>query len=195
MPDDCLWCREWHRAGSHYYDLERDARFDDLRDRLIIDWGRATRSWVQRCSNKPLLEIQAPGRRLPPFDDYLEFTLSYDELRDLFANEEANREWRARLSAVGGIYLILAEDSGDMYVGSATGQGGFWSRWRDYARTGHGGNQILEQLIESDTRYPGRFRFSILHVLSKTMARDEVLGREALYKAKLGSKATGLNRN
>ena len=82
-----------------------------------------------------------------------------------------------------------------MYVGSATGQGGFWSRWRDYARTGHGGDQILDQLIDSDSQYPGRFRFSILHVLPKTMARDEVLGREALYKAKLGSKATGLNRN
>jgi hypothetical protein len=132
---------------------------------------------------------------LPPFDDYLEFSLSYAQLRDLFANEEAHREWQARLSAVAGLYLILAEGSGDLYVGSASGEGGIWARWREYARSGHGGNALLRDLIRFDSSYPERFRFSMLQILPKTMSRDEVPRREALYKTKLGTRAKGLNLN
>lgn len=193
--EGCPWSQEWRRDATYFYELERDTRFDHLRDRLIIDWGQATRAWVQKSSNKPVLEIQAPGRRLPPFDDYLEFSLTFDQLKDLFANEEAHREWRARLSAVGGIYLILAETSGDLYVGSASGEGGIWGRWRQYAHSGDGGNVLLQNLISRQSAYPARFRFSLLQVLPKTMARDEILKREALYKAKLGSRARGLNLN
>jgi hypothetical protein len=125
----------------------------------------------------------------------LEFSLTFSQLRDLFANEEAHREWRARLTAVAGIYLILAEPSGSLYVGSAAGEGGVWERWRQYATTGHGGNVALRELIERDPAYPERFRFSLLHVLPKTMARSELLRRESLYKIKLGSRAQGLNLN
>lgn len=150
---------------------------------------------MQKLADKPVLEIQEPGRRLPPFDDYLEFSLSYRELQDLFKREEAHREWRARLSAVGGVYLILAEGSGYLYVGSATGDQGIWGRWREYAASGHGGNARLRALLRRDRAYPKGFRFLLLQVLPKTMARDEVLKREALYKRKLGTGATGLNVN
>jgi len=193
--DTCSWSNEWHRSAKFFYLLERDPRFDDLRDRLVIDWGRATRSWVQAPTNKRVLEIREPGRYLPPFEDYLEFSLSFSQLRDLFENEEAHREWRARLSAVGGIYLILAEKSGEMYVGSASGDGGFWGRWRQYAATGHGGNALLKKLMKRDPTYPHAFRYSVLQILPKTMAREEILQREAIYKVKLGSRATGLNLN
>lgn len=191
----CPWSEEWHREAQFFYELEHDARFDKLRDRIVIQWGLGTRSWIQKAANKPVLELQEPGRRLPPFDDYLEFSLTHGELRDLFAHEEAHREWRAHLSAVGGVYLILAETSGHMYVGSATGEGGVWARWRQYARSRHGGNSHLRDLIARDPAYPGRFRFSLLQILPKTMARDEVIRREALYKRKLGTRATGLNLN
>jgi hypothetical protein len=50
-------------------------------------------------------------------------------------------------------------------------------------------------LVHRDSSYPAAFRFSVLQVLPKTMSRDEVIRREMLYKAKLGSRATGLNRN
>ncbi len=193
--EGCPWSFEWHQQAKFFYTLERDPRFDGLRDRLIVDWGLATRSWVQKVSNKPVLEIQEPGRRLPPFDDYLEFSLTFAQLKDLFANEEAHREWRARLSAVGGVYLILAETSGDLYVGSASGEGGVWGRWRQYAASGDGGNALLRDLIQRDAAYPDRFRFSLLQVLPKTMARDEISRRESFYKVKLGSRAKGLNLN
>jgi hypothetical protein len=191
----CAWSLAWRRKSKFFYDLERDPRFEDLRDRLIIDWGPATQAWVQKLKNKPVLEILEPGRKLPPFIDYMEFSLTHNELKDLFNKAEAHRDWRIPLSAVAGIYLILAQGSGDLYIGSAYGEGGIWGRWRNYTNSGDGGNARLRELIRRDSSYPEQFRFSVLQILPKTMARDEVLQREVLYKHKLGTRATGLNLN
>ena len=142
-----------------------------------------------------MLEILEPGRKLPPFVDYLEFSLTHGELKDLFKNEGAHRDWRIPLSAVAGVYLILAQTSGDLYVGSAHGESGIWGRWRQYAISADGGNVRLRKLIGIDSDYPEQFRFSLLQILPKTMTREEVLQREMLFKNKLGTRATGLNAN
>jgi hypothetical protein len=125
----------------------------------------------------------------------LEFDLSYDELTELYRNEDAHREWRSRLSAVAGVYLILAETTGQLYVGSASGAEGIWGRWREYAKTGHGNNQSLKALISPDGPYPSAFRFSILQIVPKSMTREDVVERETRLKAKLGCLAHGLNLN
>jgi hypothetical protein len=191
----CEWSQQWKRDSEFFYELTLDRRFTDLRDRLIIDGGPGTQAWCQRLDNKPVLEILEPGRKLPPFDDFLEFSLTYPQLNDLFEHEEAHRDWRASLSAVAGIYLILAQTSGNLYVGSAYGESGIWGRWRKYTTSGDGGNVQLRKLIRKDRSYPEQFRFSVLQILPKTMARDQVLQRETKYKEKLGTRAVGLNSN
>jgi hypothetical protein len=194
VDPDCPWSSEWRDGPGYFYDLERLTRFDTLRHRVIIQWGAATRSWVQRKMNKEVLAIREPGRFLLPFNDYLEVNLSYDQIQDLFKHQEAHPDWRAQLSAVSGVYLILAEESGNLYVGSAYGEGGIWGRWAQYARSGHGGNVLLRKLIaRAPKTYPRRFRFSILQILPKTMATKQVVLREAEFKVKLGTRATGLN--
>jgi hypothetical protein len=193
--ESCEWSKDWNRDAKFFYELERDPRFDEFRDRLIIDWGPGTLAWVQNLDNKPVLEILEPGRKLAPFADYLEFSLTHGELKDLFGNEEAHRDWRIPLSAVAGVYLVLAQRTGDLYVGSAYGESGIWGRWRNYAMSGDGGNVRLQELITRDSAYPEQFRFSVLQILPKTMAQKEVLEREKLYKRKLGTRATGLNSN
>ena len=107
----------------------------------------------------------------------------------------ANHEWRARLEAVGAVYLILATTTGQQYVGSATGTGGVWQRWLDYAATDHGGNQALQLLTETDPAYPNAFQYSLLYVFPNTMTRTEVLKLERRCMEKLGTKAHGLNLN
>ncbi|MGH9699264.1 MAG: GIY-YIG nuclease family protein [Candidatus Acidiferrales bacterium] len=195
-PTACEFSKRWKRQCKFFYDLERDSRYDDLRDRLVIDWGRGALAWVQRLKNKPIAEILPPGRKLPPFTDYLEFSLTYAQLKDLFKNKEAHRDWHTPLRAVAGVYLILAEHSGKMYVGSAYGATGIWGRWRNYAKSGHGGNARLRKLIaRSPGFYPDKFRFSILQTLPTTMTRKEVIRRETQYKDKLGTRAMGLNSN
>ena len=63
--------------------------------------------------NKPVIEVFPPGRVLQPFSDYLDFTLSYQELEELISNPAAHSDWHSSLSAVAGVYLILAETTGE----------------------------------------------------------------------------------
>ena len=90
-----------------------------------------------------MLEVLPAGYLLELFHDYLQFTLTHHELVHLVEHQEAHKEWRARLSAVAGVYLILATTTGKQYIGSAYGAEGIWGRWLAYARTGHGGNALL----------------------------------------------------
>ena len=46
LPKDFLY-PEMNVSSVFVYNLVRDERFDVLRDRLVIDWGAGTRSWVQ----------------------------------------------------------------------------------------------------------------------------------------------------
>jgi hypothetical protein len=192
VPPNCPY-KDWEGC-KFLYELRRRNEFADLENRVVIDWP-AARAWHQRLNNKPVIEVFPKGRLLEPFRDYLDFSLSYDQLFQLIASAEAHRDWMTSLSAVSGVYLILAEPTGHQYVGSAYGLGGFWSRWSQYAKTGHGGNSKLKHLLRTDAAYPSAFRFSVLQVLPKTAAPDEVIRRESLYKTKLGAKATGLNLN
>ena len=180
---------------NYFYEMKRVVGFEELEHRAVIDWGKGALAWHQWPKNKEVLEILPKGQLLRPFDDYLGFTLTYSELRYLCSHPSANREWRARLSAVAGVYLILATTTGEQYVGSATGLEGIWGRWSTYADNGHGGNRLLQELVKNQRAYPDAFSYSILQVLPRTYAVGEVLKWENLYKQKLGSRAVGLNDN
>lgn len=194
MPAKCPY-KEWAQSSKYYYDLERRPEFNDLHGRVVIDWGSGALAWHQHLKNKAVIEVFPKGRLLTPFTDYLDFSLSYQELTELARSVGAHQDWVASLSGVAGVYLILAQGSGHQYVGSAYGTEGIWGRWRKYAASGDGGNAKLRALIDSDNAYPLGFRFSVLQVLPKSTAAAEVIRWESQYKAKLGSRATGLNLN
>ncbi|MCH7698274.1 MAG: GIY-YIG nuclease family protein [Chloroflexi bacterium] len=193
LPTGCP-NENWSRS-RYYYDLRREPGFEDLENRVVIEWGSATRAWHQRPRAKEVVQVLPRGAVLPTFDDYLGFTLTHTELRDLCSQPEANEDWRSRLRAVAGVYLILATTTGHQYVGSASGTEGIWGRWNAYATNGHGGNKLLRELVARDQAYPDAFSYSILQILPPTFARSAVVDAERKYKEKLGSRATGLNVN
>ena len=61
--------------------------------------------------------------------------------------------------------------------------------------TGHGDNRLLRELLDSNPAHCENFSFTLLRTLPRTLTREEVLRYESLYKAKLGSRAHGLNAN
>jgi hypothetical protein len=195
VPDGCSLLAEWRKKPCVFYELEHDPRYTDLEGRVVIEWGSGAKAWHQHIRNKPIIEIFPTGRVLKPFSDYLDFSLTYRELQDLMTNPAAHRDWKSSLSAVAGVYLILAERSGHQYVGSAFGLDGIWGRWQQYAKNGHGNNKLLRKLIKSDDAYPGAFRYSVLQVLPKSTKDSEVIRWETRYKTKLGCRTTGLNAN
>jgi hypothetical protein len=179
---------DWDESGASWYDLQRNPVMDELSERLVIDWGKGTLQWVQK-QNKDILEIKAPNT-IHEFLSYDEVCLNFADLRKLVEQSLFNPSWVAALSAVSGVYLVRDKSDGELYVGSAYGNGGIFGRWQDYVRKdGHGGNKGLKG------REPKNFEFSILEIASSTASKKEVVARENRWKERLGSRQFGLNGN
>lgn len=168
----------------------------DMKDRIVIDWGKGTLNWCQRGTiEKELLEIRPVVSEIE-FTSYEKVVLSFETLRNIVLHAAKHKIWEQKLSAVAGVYLITDTKTGRHYVGSASGeQGGIWGRWSEYARTKHGGNKRLKELIAADSDYCSNFQYSILEVFPIKRDRHEVLEYEQLYKRKLWSIQFGLNDN
>lgn len=179
---------------QYEYEIEEAAGFDDLIDRVIIDWGKGAIKWEQDIKNeKEVVEIH-PGLHFKQFTDYFDFILDFKELREIITKQY--KDWKQMLSATKGIYLISDTKTGKLYVGSAYGDEGIWGRWASYVSTnGHGGNKTLKELVTKDDRYALNFSFSILMLLPKTVTEAQAINREKLFKRKLGTNSFGLNNN
>ncbi len=155
--------------------------------RLYVDWGGGSsgrRSWSQRADaqDKLVTELHLDQAE-QPFPGYMALSASLSVIA------ESPAGWVQRLSEAGGIYLLACPRTGELYVGSATAAGGFWARWQEYLRSGHGGNIALMD------REPSDWRVSILQVAGSADSADDILAMEALWKHKLQSRELGLNRN
>lgn len=192
IPD--LGMPDFYEDSKFYYELEEIEFMSDMRDRLIISWGKSTIQWAQYLAPKEIVEILPAGyvKEFPGYDDLI---LSYTELKTIVDNKDANREWLRLLRTVAGVYLILDTVTGMQYIGSAYGKEGILGRWTTYTKTGHGGNQQLVALLDE---FPDRykyFQYTILKILPTALVKDDVLKYETLYKQKLGTRAFGLNSN
>lgn len=186
--------RTINKDKRYEYDLEQVKDFDDLINRVVIDWGKGMK-WHQFYNNpKEVVEI-LPAGYIGNFPGLLNLVLEFDDLKKLINSPEANYDWKHHLAAVNGVYLILDNKTGQQYVGSAYGKQGIWGRWSDYARTGHGGNEELIELLRVDPKYSRHFQFSVLQTLPSNFSQRESGEIESLYKQKLGSRVHGLNSN
>ena len=181
-------------TSAVYYLLEKQKGFEDLEQRVIIDWGSSTIAWVQKNCNKEVIEIKPKGF-VEDFSGYLDFILSFKKLEQIVNNSDANYTWKSKLSSVSGIYLILDKKTGKQYIGSAYGENGIWGRWKNYVKTGSGGNDLLIDLQKNNKKYKYNFQFTILQTLPSNLKSDEVIEYEKLYKEKFGSRVFGLNKN
>ena len=106
-------------------------------------------------------------------------------------------DWKTALEHVKGIYLITDTGAGTprLYVGSAYGDEGIWSRWSDYVETGHGGNAELRSLAPNLDYCRVNFRFALLEYLPAYTEDAKVIGRESHWKDILMTREYGLNQN
>lgn len=173
------------KAGTcDVYDLTLEHTLRDLVGRLLIDWGPGKRSWIQRADGKEkrVVELRREFQE-PDFPGFLSFMQPLSKVGSL------PRRWVDTLRSSRGVYLLTCPKTREQYVGSATGEGGFWSRWQDYVDTGHGGNVGLK------SRDPSDYHVSILEVAGTALTTDDILKMEERWKAKLQSREMGLNRN
>ena len=159
----------------------------DYAGRLYIEWGGGSsgkRSWNQRADvqDKIITELHLDQTERP-FPGVMALA------SPLSVIGEAPPGWVQRLTDARGVYLLACPRTGELYVGSATGAGGFWSRWQEYSRTGHGGNVGLIG------REPTDWRVSVLQVAGSVDSADDILAMESAWKVKLQAREFGLCRN
>ncbi len=174
-----------HEPGTvDTYLIKELIEWSGLSQRLIIDWGKGTRSWVQRADrqDKPIIELMQDISE-PIFPGFEKFMCRLSDLDALPSS------WITALKAVSGIYLLTCPKTREQYVGSASGEHGLWGRWIQYAANNHGGNIKLKNRDNSD------FQLSILEITSFTSTLDEIIDKENIWKQKLQSRDMGLNSN
>ena len=169
-----------------WYKLDEIEEFSNLRQRLIVQW-KSTRGWVQK-KDLDIYEILPPVKVIP-FPGYQDVLLSFEDLKHIYNNPRAHKDWKAALEANAGIYRIVDMTSGEIYIGSAYGSEGVWGRWSIYAKNGHGGNKLLKP------RDPNDFQWSIVRTVSRSMSERDVIKIESFEKLKHGSRVHGLNDN
>lgn len=173
------------KAGTvDKYILTLQTELSDLIGRLIIAWGDGERAWAQRADkqDKPVIEVRKEFKE-PDFPGYLKFIKRLSEMNSLPLS------WISVFKSSRGIYLLTCPKTKEQYVGSASGADGFWGRWQDYIKTGHGGNVKLKNRELSD------YQVSILEVAGSSSTADDILRMEVLWKDKLQSREMGLNKN
>ncbi len=178
------------------YQMTQVKGFEELEERIIIDWGDSAISWHQWLTedkDKDIIEI-APGfdNIFPGYENVL---LRLGDMQNIILKKEYP-EWKRMLSAVNCIYVISDKKSKSLYVGSTYNQEGIWGRWKQYAETnGHGHDVTLRKLCESDSQYGNNFTWSILEILPLNISQDEAVAIETRYKNKFGREVCSLNNN
>lgn len=181
------WCDPLWDPPSEGRDFIHELRLtehmSDYVRRLVIKPWRDPINFVKRAKkcDPEVLEIKkSPDEE--QFPSYISFRRQVNDLRVMFP------AWTTRLREARGVYLLTFDD-GMQYVGSATGELGFWQRWETYLRNGNGGNQVLIR----DNRDAREAVVSILEVSGSASTRRQIFAQEMIWKGKLGPKAKPLD--
>ena len=190
---------EYIEEEQYYkYNTTEINQFGSLAGRLVISFKRSGRQSYLNAENwasdLSVNELKRERMVVEEFSGYNKVMLSKKRLELVVS--QCIESWKGALSNVSGVYLITDKETGKLYVGSATGDGGIWQRWSDYANNGHGGNKELVALLkEKGTKYSDNFQYSVLEIADTHSSTDDVLGRESYWKDVLCSRQHGYNAN
>ena len=184
------------------YNLTLLPDYEDYRKRLIIKLSRPVGrdiynkpyDTVQRDFNPEIYEL-APSTKLGAFPGYNNVLLSHKDLQTITHMEAP--EWKTVLSCVKGVYCITDTSTGQLYIGSASGDaGGIWQRWSSYANVDDltGGNKTFEELKKNGADYIiDNFTYSILEIFDMRTKREDVIRREEYWKRVFQTVKHGMN--
>ena len=173
-------------SGHQSYDLRLVEQLGDYTDKIVIDWGPGTRSWVQRAANQPKPVLEIAEQYEPRFPGFREFVRPVDDIPTL------PHGWQQVLRAVKGVYLLVDVESGQQYVGSAKGADSLLGRWLEYANGGDGGDVRLKAVARHGRRH---YQVSVLEVVDGNTPDDTIEQIESYWKSKLLTRRFGLNAN
>lgn len=189
---------KWKPTICYMYSTKEVDGLDHLTGRAIVEFKKTFRaSYLRGKKHIDQLSVVAIREQRMTIGDFPGFNgilLSHRMLSTLV--RELNPSWRAALSNVAGVYLITDTSTGKHYVGSAYGGEGIWQRWVAYARTGHGGNKELRDLLKNaEPNHVNFFQYTLLEVCDINASDEQIIAREGHWKTAIGSREFGLNSN
>ena len=187
------------KAGAHY-DIRLTDQYQEYIGRMLFTHpgpgarGRSflPESYFDRLTVSQLFEKPYQGEAFPGYE-YIAHDFS--QLESII--HQSKPDWKSALESVKGIYLITDKSNGKMYVGSAYGGAGIWSRWSCYIGTGHGWDDELTKLIKDYGLEYARinFQLSLLEFMNMKSDDQTVIAREQFWKKVLLSREFGYNKN
>lgn len=169
-----------------WFDLQLTDFYAQWKGKMIVQWPGLERSWYRWADRNEfviaaILEESALDEEMPEWD---KLKLTWDELSVIPSS------WRKALSQWRGIYYIFDSTDRKGYVGCAYGSDNILGRWKNYSKSGHGGNTLLRK------RSPENFLFTILQRVSPDMSVEDIIQLESTWKDRLHTrKPFGLNDN
>lgn len=186
--------------NAHSYDLIlRDDILGPYIKRLWVKFrppGRAIRlNFENHLDNIEVVSVLEQPYAGEPFPGHDRINHTLRELE--VAVKQDWHDWRGALQHMKGVYVIHDVETGEPYVGSASGDTGIWARLCQYVDSLHGGNVGLRELVgqEGPEYARANLRFALLEFWSMRTGDDHVLARESYWKDVLLSRKFGLNRN
>lgn len=187
------------RGFDYVYDYRRMPEFAELEGRLVLHYKKSRANYIYLKTCAPTMVVSSILEKpmtVGKFPGYKDVDLSHRELKIIV--KQGLESWQTALSSVAGVYLISDRTDGEqqLYVGSATGTGGLWDRWSNYAQSGHGGNTRIRDLhTKRGKDFAENFRFSILEIADKQTGKEEMMLKETHWKKRLLTRDSGLNGN
>lgn len=169
--------------GDDYvvFELSKSNTLAEYEGRLIIEWGSGALAWVQYAHrhDKNVRELRREFRE-EAFPGYLRFIRLLSEINTI------PQAWIERLSEVKGVYVLTSVATRELYVGSATGGGGFYERWLQHAARGG-------DAVRFRSRDPSDYQVAILEIAGSNASENDIIRAEHLWMDKLRTNEMGLN--
>lgn len=188
--------RDFENGGDRPYKIVLCEEYQKFVGRLKITYAhkdRAVRNLMESYFPQLVVkEILKEPYSIHTFPGYKNFDVPFMTLE----NAIDHPSWKNALS-LKGIYLITDTQSGKKYVGKASGEKGFWQRWKDYLADGHGGDVDLKKLIDSKgglehaRKY---YKFTLLEIVESNVEKD-IDERESYWKRVLMSRMESVGHN
>ncbi len=185
--------------GVNYEGIEVDT-YQPYYGRVVVKYRKTHQTQVIYANNvinelevEQILPSVFDGIDFPGYD---KVRLSYGQLSTIIQRHKS--DWVSALESQKAVYLITDKNNGKQYVGSAYGENGMLlQRWTNYVNNGHGGNKLLQEVVDSfGMEYlMENFQYAILENYNARVDKHIILERESWWKETLGSRAFGLNAN
>ncbi|MCF7945362.1 MAG: GIY-YIG nuclease family protein [Spirochaetia bacterium] len=182
------------------YEIDEIEKYSPYVGRLKVKLKKPPRgrafyleNYIENMHVSEILKETYSGECFPGYD-YI--SKDFHELQAIFIREKP--DWKTALENIKGVYLIVDKKCGKKYVGSAYGSFGIWSRWKCYVGTGHGWNDELTKIINSEGIDYAKKYFKVTLLEYMPMKSDDayVIERECFWKEALLARGKfGYNKN